>query len=290
VTSLRKPLHVIAVLALLGASIGHAESWYFIQMSDPQFGMYSNNKGFEQETANFEFAIANANRLKPAFVVVTGDLVNLPGDSAQIAEYRRIAAKLDPSIPLYNVAGNHDVENEPTPASLDAYRERFGRDYYSFSSHDMEGIVLNGSLIQAPAKAVEEADKQEQWLRQELAAAKTASVPHLAIFVHQPFFLESASEPDQYFNIPTETRRRYLTLFREYGVEHIYAGHYHRNSYGQVGKLEMVTTGPVGMALGTEGSGFRIVSVRDGVFDSRYFGLGFIPNSLAGIDAPPGAH
>src|ERR1017187_6124891 len=98
-------------------------------MSDPQFGMYTNNKGFEQETANFEFAIANANRLKPAFVIVTGDLVNLPGGGAQIAEYRRIAAKLDPTIPLYNAAGNHDVENEPAPASLAAYRERFGRDY-----------------------------------------------------------------------------------------------------------------------------------------------------------------
>lgn len=46
-----------------------------IQMSDPQFGMYSKDTNFEHETVNFEFAIATANRLKPAFVVITGDLI-----------------------------------------------------------------------------------------------------------------------------------------------------------------------------------------------------------------------
>ena len=72
--------------------------------------MYTNNQDFSQETANFEFAIANANRLRPAFVVVTGDLVNKPADAQQLAEYKRIAKqKLDSTIPLYSVPGNHDV-------------------------------------------------------------------------------------------------------------------------------------------------------------------------------------
>ena len=38
----------------------------FIQMSDPQFGMFTKDASFEHETVNFEFAIATANRLKPA--------------------------------------------------------------------------------------------------------------------------------------------------------------------------------------------------------------------------------
>jgi hypothetical protein len=42
---------------------------FFLQMSDPQFGMYAENKDFRQETINFEFAIATANRLRPKFVV-----------------------------------------------------------------------------------------------------------------------------------------------------------------------------------------------------------------------------
>jgi len=85
---------------------------FFIQMSDPQFGMYSANADFAQETVNFEFAIATANRLRPQFIVITGDLVNQAGNALQIAEFHRIAAKLNAGIKLYNVAGNHDVRSE----------------------------------------------------------------------------------------------------------------------------------------------------------------------------------
>src|SRR5436190_22417112 len=117
----------------------------FIQMSDPQFGMFTKDVSFEHETANFEFAIATANRLKPAFVVITGDLINEAGNAAQEAEYKRISGKLDPSIKLFSVPGNHDVENEPTAATLAAYRERFGPDYYSFRVGDIAGFVLNSN-------------------------------------------------------------------------------------------------------------------------------------------------
>ncbi|MGI8744844.1 MAG: metallophosphoesterase [Bryobacteraceae bacterium] len=263
----------------LSISSGYADSYFFIQMSDPQFGMYTGDKGFAQETANFEFAIATANRLKPAFVVITGDLVNKPGDAAQIAEYKRVAAKLDRSIPLYSLPGNHDVGNAPAAASLAAYREHIGRDYYSFRSNDLAGFVLDGSLIKAPENVPEEAVKQEQWLHEELEKAKRQGARHLVIFIHQSFFLEKPDEPDQYFNIPTETRRRFLALFHHYGVEHAYAGHYHRNDYGRDGSLEMVTTAPVGKPLGKEGSGFRIVRVREGVFESTYYNFGEMPVS-----------
>src|SRR6266498_3935999 len=107
-------LAVVAMTAAFSRQSGAEAPFFFLQFSDPQFGMFTADKDFAQETANFEFAIATANRLHPAFLIVTGDLVNKPGDAAQIAEYRRIAAKLDPAIALHNVAGNHDVGNVPT--------------------------------------------------------------------------------------------------------------------------------------------------------------------------------
>ncbi len=268
------------LIAVLSAAAAHAQAYFFMQMSDPQFGMYTDNAGFVQETINFEFAIATANRLKPAFVVITGDLVNQSGNRAQIAEFKRIAAKLDHSIPLYAVPGNHDVGNEPTPESLAAYREQFGRDYYSFRSHDMAGFVLNGNLLKAPGKVAEEAERQEKWLASELAKARDEGVKRLVVFLHQSLFLENPGEPDKYFNIPAETRGRYLELLHKYGVEHVYAGHYHRNAYGRDGALEMITTGPVGKPMGPEGSGIRIVTVKDGVFESKYYGFGFMPASV----------
>ena len=145
--------------------------FFFLQFSDPQFGMFTADKEFSQETVNFEMAVATANRLKPAFVVVTGDLVNKAGDAAQIAEYHRIAAKLHKSIPLYNVAGNHDVENVPTAASVAAYRKSFGPDHYTFRSGSLTGVVLNSSLIHSPDKAPELAEAQRTWLLAELGQA-----------------------------------------------------------------------------------------------------------------------
>ena len=249
-------------------------------MSDPQFGMNTADGEFSQETANFEFAIANANRLRPAFVVVCGDLVNKPGDSAQIAEYLRIAAKLDPAVKLYSVAGNHDVRNEPTSESLIAYRRKFGPDYYSFRYGDFAGLVIDSSLIQHPDKAPEEAARQEQWIAFELEKVKRDGARRIAVFQHIPWFLENSEEADQYFNLPREARNKYLPLFRQYGVSYAFAGHYHRNAYAAAPPFHVITTGPVGKPLGPDPSGIRVVVVRESTMESQYYGLGNIPNQV----------
>src|SRR5579884_1205580 len=130
------------------------QPWFFAVMSDPQFGMYAKDQNFAQETANFEFAIANINRLHPRFVVICGDLVNHRGDLRQIAEYRRILKNIDPTIPIYSVAGNHDVGDVPTMETLQAFRQNIGPDYYTFASDNILGIVLDSNLIRAPQGAL----------------------------------------------------------------------------------------------------------------------------------------
>jgi serine/threonine-protein phosphatase CPPED1 len=271
----------LALLAmLLGPGVGQAADFFFLQMSDPQFGMYTANGEFSQETANFEFAIANANRLRPAFVVVCGDLINKPADPAQTAEYLRIGAKLDPSIKLYNVPGNHDVRDEPTPESLAAYRLKFGPDYYSFRYQDFAGLVIDSSLIQHPGKAPEEATRQEQWIATELEKVKREGAKRIAVFEHIPWFLENPDETDQYFNLPREARQRFLPLFQRYGVAYAFAGHYHRNAYAEAPSFHVITTGPVGKPLGIDPSGIRVVVVRESTMESHYYGLGTIPNQV----------
>jgi predicted phosphodiesterase len=263
----------VAALLFAGTLCGQT----FIQMSDPQFGMYTKDVDFKHETANFEFAIAAANRVKPAFLVVTGDLTNKTGDAAQIAEYKRIAARLDPAIKLYSVPGNHDVGNEPTPESLAAYRKNYGRDYYSFRSGDIYGIVLNSNLEKGAEKVPEEAAKMESWFQAELAKAKQSGAKHTIVFQHISFFLTDPQEADQYFNIPVPVREKYLKWMHEYGVRNVFSGHYHRNELGRDGDLEMVTTGPVGMPLEGAKSGIRIVSVgADGV-THKYHDFGELP-------------
>ncbi len=267
------------VMALVRAAQG-AEPFFFIQLTDPQFGMFTENTNFTQETVNFEFAAATVNRLKPAFVIITGDLVHKPGDSEQIAEYRRIAGKIDPSIPVYDVAGNHDVENVPTPESIAAYTNRFGPDHYTFRHGGFVGIVLNSSLIHSPQKAMEQLEAQERWLVAELEKARAEKPRHIVVFQHHPWCLASANEKDEYFNIPLERRTRYFALFHKYGVNYAFCGHYHRNALARDGALEIITTGPVGKPLGKDESGIRVAIVRDDRIEHRYYQFGEIPTRI----------
>jgi predicted phosphodiesterase len=264
------------IVLLLGAAAAcHAQT--FIQMSDTQFGMFAKDADFAHETANFEFAIAAANRIGPAFVVITGDLVNKPGDAVQIAEFQRIAKKLDPKIKLFVVAGNHDVGNEPTAATLAAYRKSFGPDYYSFRVGEIAGIVLNSNLERGTKNVPEEASKMEAWFREELGKAKASGAKQIIVFQHISFFLKEAGEADQYFVIPPDVRARYLKMMHEHGVRQVFAGHYHRNEVGRDGELEMVTTGPTGMPLGGARSGIRVVTVDEKGLTHRYYDFGELP-------------
>jgi 3',5'-cyclic AMP phosphodiesterase CpdA len=253
------------------------EPFYFIQLSDPQLGMFTDNRDFAQDAANFEFAVTAVNRLRPAFVVITGDLVHKPGDAAQIAEYRRIVAKIDRSIPVYNIAGNHDVENVPTPESLAIYKKIFGPDRYTFRHRGLVGIVLNSSVIHSPGKTPEQLAEQERWLRAELSKARAEGARHIVVFQHHPWFIKSASEADQYFNIPMARRAAYMALFREFGVRYLFCGHYHRNVEGRDGEIENITSGPVGKPLGGAKSGIRVAIVRADKIEHLYYELGDLP-------------
>jgi serine/threonine-protein phosphatase CPPED1 len=275
-----KRLGIGALLLLAAGVVPAAEPFFFIQLSDPQFGMATTNRDFAQETANFEFAVATVNRLRPAFVVITGDLVNQPGDAAQIAAYQRIVRGVDPGVPVYNVAGNHDLANEPTPAGLAAYTNQFGPDHYTFRHGTFVGIVLDSVVIHSPQQTTNELAAQQRWLRAELARARQAGAQHIVVFAHHPWFLKDANEPDNYFNIPHERRAQCLALFHEFGVKHLFSGHYHRNAVAHDGDLEAVTTGPVGKPLGDCKSGLRVVLVRDRQIEHRYYDFGEIPNRI----------
>ena len=159
--------------------------FFFIQMTDPQFGLFADfsgmtesrilelrqtmgfkirrvpkTTGFADETALYEKAIAAANRLDPAFVVVSGDMVQDKDDTGQLAELRRITGQLDSHIPIHWAAGNWDVGSTPTQVSLAQYRERFGEDNYSFQHGGASFIVLNSSV------AFDDSKVPQEWGRQ----------------------------------------------------------------------------------------------------------------------------
>lgn len=247
-----------------------SQSFFFIQLTDPQFGMYPLTRDFSKERANMAKAAEAVNRLRPAFVTVTGDLVNAEGDSAQIRAFRESFALIDPAIPVHLVAGNHDVGNTPTERSLQTYRDAFGPDYYAYTYEGVRFIVLNSSLIKSPREARTSEELQERWLSS-LDSARSI------LFMHHPLFLSSMMETSDYFNITTGPRRQYAQYIRSKGVGYIFAGHTHENNEAEDDGLHVVATGSIGMPLGMDPPGLRIVIVSTDTIVHRYYALDEVP-------------
>ena len=88
-------MYLVVAIFCITKTLAQSESFYFIQLSDPQFGMLEKNKSFSQETMIMEKVIAAINNLNPAFVVITGDMVNDGKDQKQIDELGLIIKSTD---------------------------------------------------------------------------------------------------------------------------------------------------------------------------------------------------
>ncbi len=252
------------------------DPFYFVQLTDPQFGMFEGNKEFVKETALMEKAVGAINKLSPRFVVVTGDLVNDGNNPEQIKEFKRICSLIRKDIPVYLTPGNHDVGQQPTKESLKNYRDEYGYDCFSFQVNGTCFIGLNTQIIWAGLKDSE--DSQFVWLNKVLENSQKCN--HRIVFGHHPLFVNSIDEPDKYENFPTAKRNTYIGLFEKYNVGNMFAGHLHHNASGQVGQFKMNVTSALGMQIGKDKSGIRIVKVYPDHVESDYFQIDSIPDRI----------
>jgi 3',5'-cyclic AMP phosphodiesterase CpdA len=266
---------VIAGMATAQTKIKNAP-WFFVQLTDPQFGMFENNAGFEKETILYEKAVAEINRLNPDFVVITGDLVNDQNSVSQIDEFKRITAKIKPSVKVYYSPGNHDIGQVPTTESVEKFNKNYGSDRFSFEHKGSAFIGFNSGFIKAKLEKPEQ--EQFSWLTKKLKKSRNAQ--HILLFCHYPFFNNTVDEPEAYSNIGTEYRVKYLELFEENGVEAVFCGHHHNNGLATYRNVELVTTSSLGKPLGKAPSGFRIIKVYTDKIEHEFFGLEELPDSV----------
>lgn len=276
---------VLAALIMLFVGPGWAqaaqathgvEPFFFVQLADPHVGT-------EMDNASFMFAISVINHLRPAFVVVCGDLIDSAGNMQWSHEYFEILSGLNPEIPVYDVAGNHDLSEDgvhPTENFLKLYRLRFGPDYYSFKYKSLYGIILDSTVISRPEDLPAEYQAQNSWLTAELAKAKSSGAEHIVVFQHHPYFLSSIDEQDQYYNLPKEQREDYIKRLRNAGVRYIFAGHTHRYGVANYGGLKMITDGSVSGAIPPGLSGLNIVVVRPNGIENRFYSFGDLPDKV----------
>ncbi len=271
---------MISVPLLLEACSGGP--FYFIQMADTQIGMIEggkNGNNFRAESRILEKVYEDINAMtpKPAFMVVCGDLTNLPGHALQIQEYRRLADMLDPEIRLCNVPGNHDFKGSCDHANLSFYRQTYGPDRYSFDHGGWHFVALNSHLIKFSEKCPEEAVSQLDWCREDLMNA--AKEKGTIVFMHHPFFDNDIAEEDGYHNIPADQRHKWLDLFAANNVKAVFSGHRHTTiPEHEYRGVALVNTNAICNSFDKK-PGLRIVGLlKDGVRQS------FIPRDTIPVD------
>jgi 3',5'-cyclic AMP phosphodiesterase CpdA len=251
------------------------EFCYFV-MADPQL--------FWGSKESWEKAIGFANKLKPDFVVVCGDLVNNTGDEKEAKAYLEAAGKLNKKIPLYNVCGNHDYKISE-PASLEWYQVRFGNPWYRFEHKGNLFVVFESTMIKYGSEDWHIYKWQMQWLERTLLEAQNKNYDNITVYTHYPLALKKVDEPDEYANLPKTRRMKLLEMFHKYNVKAVFSGHFHHNTYVRDGELELITTNSSGIALSQMGEpeqpiGFRIVKMSPAGLVHKYYSYEDLPEKL----------
>jgi len=273
--------------------------FHFMVLADTQLGMesaFTGQTGWDKELELMRLAAAEVNRLRPAFAIVCGDLVNeYPTEEVgriadedlrrrQVADFKEVFSLIDEDIPLVCICGNHDIGDRPNAASIRSYTDHFGDDYFSFWCHGIRCLVVNSQLWKDDSDAKEERKAMDRWLEAELEDA-SPDAHRTLLFSHVPPYIHDADEGDEYFNIARSFRLDLLARLAKKGVVGWFCGHFHRNAGGKYRdpdgrELEVVVTAAIGTnitdnpsgnilgksgigghAIGEDISGLRIVKV-----------------------------
>lgn len=262
---------------LLAACSSCSRDFTFVQITDPQM-RFTRDTGiegvsdFQLDSLHLELAVAKINGLSPAFVVVTGDMIHDADSESDLRVYKSIIGKIDKSIPVYHVPGNHDIRDGADDSLVEQYIARFGSDRFSFELKGSRFIGIDSNVIRGADPARE--PEQFQWLAGEFAAAKKKYEP-VYIFSHCPVFLDNMDEEASYHAFQPEMRRKYWDLFKEGGVKAMIAGHLHYNHTTEFEGIQTVITGPTGYSFEQGGGkeGLRLWTISPDSFTSEFIYL-----------------
>jgi len=141
-------------------------------------------------------------------------------------------------------------------------------------------LVLNSTFFCQPNDVLVLHNEQELWIENQLnLASKDNDIAHIFVFMHHPLFLSKPDESNQFYNknspinLPLDVRIPLLHKLKQAKVKAVFAGHYHRNANGFDEGLEMITTSALGMPLGTDPSGFRIVKIYKDKIEHQYYSV-----------------
>lgn len=241
----------------------------FVQITDIHLDALEEHRIF------FEKALREINKINPAFVIATGDLV-LAAESATISQakewydiYSDSIKNLD--VPVYNMVGNHDVvgicykkdiSNEPG-YNKEMYQNYFGPTYYSFDWGLYHCIVLDPNEFLDGNQFYMIPDYQVEWLRENLSYREGNP---LLVFFHEP-------------TMSWENRAYVLGLLNQHSTK-MFSGHWHMDILIDSQGIPEQVTGALcgewwrGDCSDGKPCGYRIVQVEGNNIFSFYKEIG----------------
>jgi 3',5'-cyclic AMP phosphodiesterase CpdA len=174
--------------------------------------------GDTKHAARFKEVVAHvAEKIRPDFVLTTGDMVRAGGGSSGKRYWEMLAEEAGEEMrrrPWWPAIGNHELSSG-TDSGRDAFRRFYNleREYYRFT-------FRNAAFIALPYPQPE--DEQLQWLEEELKRFSKEG-RHIFLFNHMPYYTVGKKSERSVPNKPTEVTR----LFNAYGVRAVFSGHDH---------------------------------------------------------------
>jgi predicted phosphodiesterase len=171
-------------------------------------------------------------RMKPDFVMTVGDMIEgVTNDTVEVIDsWKEYYSLVDAiSTPIYYVPGNHDIWDD---ISEDIYCRLVGEPHFSFDHKNLHFIVLDNSRWDTGADMPEE---QIIWLTKDLETNQDAA--YTLVFYHKPFWVEEIAmgKPDPLHEI-----------FKKYGVDAVFSGHYHEYFSGRYDGIMYTSLGSSG--------------------------------------------
>lgn len=174
----------------------------------------------------FDFFVAFANKLIPAFIIDGGDFVSHGFEK----EYSFFLQQIEKSkVPFLVVAGNHEFK---VPEGRSFYQKIFGDFDYFFDYGDTRFIILDN----AKGKLTKE---QLSWLEDKLKENKKLKF----VFLHKPPTIEKWGE-----NF-TEGKDEFIKLVAKYKVHTVFCGHLHSYDKKIIKGVQFIITGGAGAPL-----------------------------------------
>ena len=255
------------LILVLCAVCAHAD-FTFVQISDMHVG--AKEAAFN---ARYQEVIGQVNALKPAFVIHTGDALTA-WSAEDAALFKEISKSL--TAQTYVAPGNHDLLNmktvgaEKAARQIAAWKQAVGPDHMSFEHEGCVFIGLDSNLWNTgyPAERV-----QLNWLKAQLAKSKGKRI---FIFEHHPLFTKLPTDPNgDYYAVDNPARAEILDLLKQYRVEAVLTGHYHRTMEACFYGISFLTTPATSFSTGPDKgmTGYSVFIVSEGGFTHRFVDL-----------------